>query len=95
MATVTKKENSQVEIALEATREEFDAALKKAFNKNKNKFQVPGFRKGKVPYQLVIKYYGEGVLYEDAIEEVVNPAYIEAIKENDIQVVSRPELDVQ
>ena len=76
MATVTKKENSQVEIALEATREEFDAALKKAFNKNKNKFQVPGFRKGKVPYQLVIKYYGEGVLYEDAIEEVVNPAYI-------------------
>ncbi len=95
MATITKKEHSLVEIALEATREEFEAGLQKSYNKNKGRFQVPGFRKGKVPYALVIKYYGEGVLYEDAIEEVVNPAYIAAVKENDLQIVSRPELDVQ
>lgn len=95
MATITKKEHSQVEIALEATREEFEAGLKKSYEKNKKRFQVPGFRKGKVPYALVIKYYGEGVLYEDAIEEVVNPAYMAAVKENDLKVVSRPELDVQ
>ena len=62
MATIEKKEKSQVQIALEATREEFVAALKKSYNKNKKRFQVPGFRKGKVPYDLVVKYYGEGIL---------------------------------
>ena len=95
MATIEKLEKSQVQIALEASREEFVAALKKSYNKNKKRFQVPGFRKGKVPYDLVVKYYGEGILYEDAIDEIVNPAYIEAVKENDLKVVSRPELDVK
>ncbi len=95
MATIEKKENSQVQIALEASREEFAAALQKSYNKNKKRFQVPGFRKGKVPYQLVVKYYGEGILYEDAIDEIVNPAYAQAVKENNLEVVSRPELDVQ
>ncbi len=95
MATIEKLEKSQVQIALEASREEFVAALKKSYNKNKKRFQVPGFRKGKVPYDLVVKYYGEGILYEDAIDEIVNPAYIAAVKENDLKVVSRPELDVK
>ena len=95
MATIEKKENSQVQIALEASREEFAAALQKSYNKNKKRFQVPGFRRGKVPYQLVVKYYGEGVLYEDAIDEIVNPAYSQVVKENNLQVVSRPELDVK
>ena len=95
MATIEKKEKSQVQIALEATREEFVAALKKSYNKNKKRFQVPGFRKGKVPYDLVVKYYGEGILYEDAIDEIVNPAYAEAVKEHDLKVVARPELEVK
>ncbi|MBR1796942.1 MAG: trigger factor [Clostridiales bacterium] len=95
MAQIEKLEHSKVAIKLECGREEFDKALMSAYNKNKKRFQVPGFRKGKVPYQLVIKYYGEGVLYEDAIDEIVNPAYSEAVKENDLQVVSRPELDVE
>lgn len=95
MATIEKKEKSQVAIALEASREEFAAALKKSYNKNKKRFQVPGFRKGKVPYELVVKYYGEGILYEDAIDEIVNPAYVEVVKENDLKVVSRPELEVK
>lgn len=95
MANIEKLEKSQVAISLEATREEFDAALQASYKKNKNRFQVPGFRKGKVPYQLVIKYYGEGVLYEDAIDEIVNPAYQAAVKENDLQVVARPDLDVE
>ncbi len=94
MAQIEKLEHSKVAIKLECDREEFDKALKSAYNKNKKRFQVPGFRKGKVPYQLVIKYYGEGVLYEDAIDEIVNPAYQEAVKENELEVVSRPELDV-
>ena len=95
MATIEKKEGSVVVISLEATREEFEAGLKQSYKKNKNKFQVPGFRKGKVPYQLVLQYYGEGVLYDDAIDYIASPAYAQAVKENDLQVVSRPNLDIQ
>ncbi|MBP5261199.1 MAG: trigger factor [Clostridiales bacterium] len=94
-STIEKKENSIVEISLQATKEEVNAALKKSYSKNKNKFQVPGFRKGKVPYALVVQYYGEGVLYEDAIDDIVNAAYPEAVKEHDLKPVSRPELDVE
>ena len=79
---------------MEATREEFEAALKQSYNKNKGKFQIQGFRKGKVPYQLVIQYYGEGVLYDDAIEFIASPAYVEAVKEHDLKVVSRPDLSI-
>ena len=64
-STIEKKEHSQVVISLQANKEEWNGALKKSYNKNKNRFQVPGFRKGKVPYQLVCQYYGEGVLFED------------------------------
>ena len=94
-STIEKKEHSQVVISLEANKEEWNAALKKSYNKNKNRFQVPGFRKGKVPYQLVCQYYGEGVLYEDAMNEIANEQYPEAVKEHDLKVVSRPEMDVQ
>ena len=95
MAQIEKLEHSQVAIKLECSREDFVKALMSSYKKNKKKFQVPGFRKGKVPYQLVVKYYGEAVLYEDAIDEIVNPAYQEVVKENDLKVVSRPELDVE
>ena len=95
MASVEKKDNNIVVISLEASPEEFKDALQKSFNKNKNRFQIPGFRKGKAPLKLVKQYYGEGVLYDDAIDFIVNPAYAAAVKENDLQVVSRPELDVQ
>ncbi|MBP5493266.1 MAG: trigger factor [Clostridiales bacterium] len=95
MASIEKKDNNIVVISLEATKEEFKDAMMKSYNKNKNRFQIPGFRKGKVPYQLVKQYYGEGVFYDDAIDFVANPKYSEAIKEHDLQVVSRPELDIQ
>ena len=95
MASIEKKDNNIVVISLEASVEEFKDALQKSFNKNKNRFQIPGFRKGKVPYKMVKQYYGEGVLYDDAIDFVVNPQYQAAVKENDIKVVSRPELDIQ
>ena len=94
-STIEKKEHSQVVISLEANKEEWNGALKKSYNKNKNRFQVPGFRKGKVPYQLVCQYYGEGVLFEDAMNEIANEQYPEAVKEHDLKVVSRPEMDVQ
>jgi trigger factor len=93
-STIEKKEHSQVVISLEASKEEWNEALKKSYNKNKGRFQVPGFRKGKVPYQLVCQYYGEGVLFEDAMNEIANKQYPEAVKEHDLKVVSRPEMDV-
>ena len=93
-STIEKKEHSQVVISLEANKEEWNEALKKSYAKNKSRFQVPGFRKGKVPYQLVCQYYGEGVLFEDAINEIANKQYPEAVKEHDLKVVSRPEMDV-
>lgn len=93
-STIEKKEHSQVVISLEANKEEWNEALKKSYNKNKGRFQVPGFRKGKVPYQLVCQYYGEGVLFEDAMNEIANKQYPEAVKEHDLKVVSRPEMDV-
>ena len=95
MSSVEKKENNIVVISLEASQEEFKDALMKAYNKNKNRFQIPGFRKGKAPYKLVKQYYGEGVFYDDAIDYVVNPAYQAAVKEHNLEVVSRPELDIQ
>jgi len=95
MASIEKKDNNIVVISLEASAEDFKAALMKSYNKNKNRFQIPGFRKGKAPYKLVKQYYGEGVFYDDAIDYCVNPQYIEAIKEFDLRVVSRPELDIQ
>ena len=95
MASIEKKDNNIVVISLEASKEEFKDAMMKSFNKNKNRFQIPGFRKGKAPYKLVKQYYGEGALFDDAIDFIVNPAYSAAVKENDLQVVSRPELDIQ
>ncbi len=95
MASIEKKDNNIVVISLEASQEEFKDAMMKSFNKNKNRFQIPGFRKGKAPFKLVTQYYGEGVLYDDAIDFVVNPAYQAAVKENNLEVVSRPELDIQ
>ena len=61
-------ENSLAEIAFEISREDFSQALSEAFRKNIKRFSIPGFRPGKAPMNLVIKYYGEGVLYDDAIE---------------------------
>ena len=93
-ATIEKKDNNIVVLTMEATQEEFAAAVQKSFQKNKNRFQIPGFRKGKAPFQMVKKYYGEGALYDDAIDFVINQAYGEAISEHNLEVVSRPELDI-
>lgn len=93
-AKLERKENSVVVLTMEASKEEFAAAVQKSFIKNRNRFQIPGFRKGKAPFPLVKKYYGEGVLYDDAIDFVVNDNYGKAVKENNLEVVSKPELDI-
>lgn len=90
-----KKENSLVELTLELTPEEFQAALKEAYRNQAKRFNVPGFRKGKAPYGIAMRHYGEGVLYDEAIDLALNDAYVEALQEHNIDPVARPELDIQ
>ena len=94
MASIEKKDKNEVVLTIEISKEDFSKALMDSYVKNKNRFQIPGFRKGKVPYHLVKQYYGEGALYDDAIDICVNPAYQEALTEHNLDVVSRPEMDI-
>lgn len=92
---VEKQEKSKVVLEFTMSKEEFAQALDKAFAKNSKYFKVPGFRNGKVPRAIVEKTYGEGVLYETVIEDTVDVEYSKAIKEHNLEVVSKPELDVK
>jgi trigger factor len=91
-SVINKKENSQIEIVFDIPAEDFKGALEKAFQKNSKRFSIPGFRPGKAPMKLVTKYYGEGVLYDDAIENIAQSSYVVAIKEHSLQPVSSPEI---
>ncbi len=93
-AELERKENSVVVLTIDVTPEVFGEAMQQSYRKNANRFMVPGFRKGKAPMNLVTKYYGEGVLYEDAIDIAANPAYMEAVEEYELEPVSQPELDI-
>lgn len=92
---IDKKEKSQVVLEFTMEAEEFSKALDKAFEKNQQHFKVPGFRNGKVPRNVVEKVYGEGVLYESIIEDTVDEEYLKAVKENNLEIVARPELDIK
>ena len=89
----TEKANEvKLEITIEA--EKFENAIKKVYFQNAKYFNIPGFRKGKAPMNIVEKYYGAQIFYEDAFNEVATEAYDEALAENKIEVVSRPEVDI-
>ena len=92
---VEKTENKnevKLEITVEASK--FDDAMKKVYFKSAKYFNIPGFRKGKAPMNIVEKYYGKEIFYEDAFNEVASEAYDEALKENKIEAVSHPTIDV-
>ena len=91
---ILKKENSEVTIKAVVPAEEFDKAVLAAYNKNKGKFSVPGFRKGKVPKTIIEKQYGEGVFYEDAVNELLQFHYEKALDELSLEPVARPDVDV-
>ena len=91
---VEKLENNTAKLTIEVPAEEFDKAIQTAYQKNKNKFNVPGFRKGKVPYALVEKMYGAGVFYEEAANELIPDAYANAAAESELEIVARPEINV-
>ena len=92
---VEKLEKNMAKLTVEVPAEQFEAALKTSYNKNKNKFNIPGFRKGKAPQAMIEKMYGEAVFYEDAADEAINSTYAEAMKESGLDIVSRPEITVE
>ena len=91
---IEKVDKNQVKLEIEVEAKIFDECMNKAFNKNKSRFNIPGFRKGKAPRSMVERYYGEQVLYEDAINFACADAYDNAIDENDLHPVDRPEIDI-
>ena len=94
LKNVNKPETNVVEIEFTSDKAAFDAACDKAYKKNVGSISVPGFRKGKAPKHIIEKMYGKGVFYDEALNEIVNPAFADAIKDHDFKMVSQPEFDV-
>ena len=91
---VEKLEGGMAKLTIEVSAEEFKKAIETAYNKNKKKIQMPGFRAGKVPRNMIEKMYGKGVFYEDAANEIIPGAYEQAFNECEEEIVSTPEIDV-
>ncbi len=91
---VERLEKNMAKLTVEVPAEEFEKALTAAYNKNKGRFNIPGFRKGKAPRAMVEKMYGAGVLYEDAVNEALDATYGDAAEESGLEIVSRPEISV-
>lgn len=93
-AKMEKIEANVVKFEVRVEAEKFTDALNKAYNKNKKNFNIPGFRKGKVPMAMVKKHYGVEVLFEDAINTVISETYPKLVEENDLKPVDFPKVDV-
>lgn len=91
---VEKLEKNMAKLTVEVPAEEFDKALTTAYNKNKGRFNIPGFRKGKAPQAMIEKMYGASILYEDAVNEALDATYGDAAEESGLDIVSRPEIDI-
>ena len=89
----TNENEVKIEMTIEA--EKFNNGIQKVYFKNAKYFNIPGFRKGKAPINIVEKYYGKEIFYEDAFNEIVPDEMEEALKENNIQVVSKPEIEIK
>lgn len=91
---VEKLEKNTAKLTIEVPAEKFNAAIKNAYNKNKGRFNIPGFRKGKAPFEMIKKMYGAGVFFEDAANEVIDDSYPDAAKESGLVIVSRPNVEI-
>ena len=88
-------EKNMVKLVIEASAEEFEAGLNAAYNKNKNKISVPGFRKGKAPRKMIEQLYGSQIFFEDAANEIIPDAYADAAKESGLDIVSQPKVSIE
>ncbi len=91
---VEKLEGNMAKLTIEASAEEFEQAIEKAYQKNKNKLSIPGFRKGKVPRKMIEQMYGKEIFYEDAANIVIPSAYAKAVDECTEEIVSQPTVDI-
>lgn len=88
------EEKNMVKLVIKSTAEEFEAGLNTAYNKNKSKISLPGFRKGKAPRKMIEKMYGAEVFYEDAANSIIPDAYAKAADECGLELVSQPKINV-
>ena len=91
---VEKLEHNMAKLTIEVSAEELEGALQKAYQKQKGKISIPGFRKGKVPRQLIEKMYGPEIFYDDAANALIPEAYAKAYDESGLDIVSQPKIDV-
>ncbi len=91
---VEKLEKNMAKLTIEVPAEELEAALEKAYRRNRNRISIPGFRKGKAPRKMIEKMYGEGVFYEDAANILIPDAYAKALEECEEVIVSQPDISV-
>ncbi|MCY6957072.1 trigger factor [Clostridium brassicae] len=91
---IEKIETNIVKLEITVEKEKFNEAIKKAYKKNAKKFNIPGFRKGKAPMNIIKRYYGEGVFYEDAINDCCELTYPQAVEEHKLSPVDYPKIDI-
>ena len=93
--TVEKIASNKVKLSFDIDSAKFDEAMGKAYLKVRNQVTIPGFRKGKAPRKMIENMYGEGVFYDEAFELIFDEVYGPAVDENKIEVVDRPEIEIQ
>ena len=89
-----KLEKSMVELTVEVSAEDFEAAVEKAYKKQRGQIRMPGFRPGKAPRKMIERAYGEGVFYEEAVNIILPDAYAEAVKEQELEAVGYPKVEL-
>ena len=94
-STFEKLSSNKVKLNFTVEPEKFEEGIKKAYQKMVKKINIPGFRRGKAPMKVIEAHYGESVFYEDAFDAIFPEIYQEALKEHNVEVVDRPELDVE
>ncbi|MBQ3428945.1 MAG: trigger factor [Mogibacterium sp.] len=92
-ATQVSKENGVVKFNIEFSVEEFKDAINKAYLANRSKFQIDGFRKGKAPRKIIESHYGHDIFWDEALNELLDKGYYDALKEMDLEVVSQPSFE--
>jgi trigger factor len=91
---VENLDKNMAKLTIEVSAEEFENAVERAYSKQKNRINIPGFRKGKAPRKMIEKMYGAGIFYEDAANAIIPDAYENAAKESGLEIVSQPDVNV-
>ncbi len=94
LQNVEKLEGNKAKLTVEVGADVVEKALQNAYQKQKNKINVPGFRKGKVPRAMIERMYGAGIFYEDAVNAMIPEAYADAATESGLEIVARPDIDI-